>query len=363
MKVIKLLSVLLCCVVGSLVATGQVSKPLQFKEELFDFGQVKENEGPVTHQFEFTNMFNRPIKVLNVKPSCGCTTPDWSKEPVMPGKTGFIQARFDPKGRPGYFNKSLTVTTDADASTILLQIKGTVSAGSGDPLTDFSSSLGNWKVKSTSFNLGKIFLKDEFVTREYEVYNGGSKPISYLNKFDGPAYVRLSVEPKTLAPGTKGIVKLSYNGKQKNQYGFQSDNVVIHTDDEQQPNKSFSVYATLEDYFPTPTAAELAKAPKLRVSETSMDFGRVKQNQESTKSFTVTNYGKSNLELRSVQGNCTCIKTESAKKVLKAGESTIIKITFNPEDRSGTQQKAVTIYSNDPQSPVQRVTFTAYVED
>lgn len=358
----KLFSVF-CFVVGSLIVTAQVVKPVQFKEEAFDFGQVKEGEGPVTHQFEFTNALNRPVKILNVKPSCGCTTPDWTREPVMPGKTGFIQARFDPKGRPGYFNKTLTVTTDADGSSIVLQIKGTVSAGGADVATEFENSVGNWKVKATSFNLGKIFLKDEFVMNEYEILNSGSKPISYLNKFDGPAYIKLSIEPKTLAPGEKGIIKLRYNGKQKNQYGFQSDNVVIYTDDELEPRKSFTVYATLEDYFPKPTPAELAKAPKLRLSSSSLDFGSVRQNYENVKDFSITNNGKSNLELRAVQGNCTCISTQFDKKVVKPGESVIVNIFFNPEDRKGTHQKSVTVYSNDPQLPVQRVTFTAYVQD
>lgn len=362
MKVIKLFSVL-CFVGTSLLVTAQVAKPVQFNEEVFDFGQVKEGDGPVTHQFEFTNSLDRPIKILNVKPSCGCTTPDWTRVSVMPGKTGFIQARFDPKGRPGFFNKTLTVTTDADGGSIVLQIKGTVSAGGTEVVTEFTNSVGNWKIKATSFNLGKIFLKDEFVMNEYAIMNSGSKPISYLNKIDGPSYIKLSIEPKILAPGEKGTIKLSYNGKQKNQYGFQSDNVVIYTDDELEPKKSFTVFATLEDYFPKPTPAELAKAPKLRVSSSSLDFGRVRQNVESTQNFSVTNNGKSNLEIRAVQGNCTCISTQFDKKVIKPGESAIIKIIFNPEDRKGTHQKAVTVYSNDPQSPVQRVTFTAYVED
>jgi hypothetical protein len=362
MKFLKL-SVVFYFLAALSIAIAQVAKPLQFKEELFDFGQVKEGDGPVTHQFEFTNTFGRPVKIINVKPSCGCTTPDWTREPVMPGKTGFIQARFDPKGRPGFFNKSLTVTTDADGGSLVLQIKGTVSSGEATVATEFENAVGNWKVKSKSFNLGKIFLKDEFVANEYEILNSSSKPISYLNKFDGPTHIKISVEPKTLAPGEKGIIKLSYNGKQKNQYGFQSDNIVIHTDDELEPKKSFTVFATLEDYFPKPTPAELAKAPKLRVSSSALDFGRVRQNFDNVKDFSITNYGKSNLEVRDIQGNCTCIKTQYDKKVLKPGESVIVKIFFNPEDRKGTHQKAVTVYSNDPQSPVQRVTFTAYVED
>jgi len=341
---------------------GQVAKPLQFKEETFDFGTVIEKDGPVTHQFEFTNNSNRPVKILSVKPSCGCTTPDWTKDSVLPGKTGFIKAQFDPKGRPGYFLKTLAVTTYLDGTAITLQIKGTVSSDSKESLSEFSVSSGNLKLRSGSFNLGKIYLRDEFVTREFEVLNAGEDAIT-LTKAEVPAHIKVVLEPASVAPGAKGMLKLSYNGKVKNQYGFQSDNIVLHTTDREQTSKSFAVYATLEDYFPMLTPEESAKAPKLRLQAPSMDFGRVKQHQETSRDLVVTNAGKTVLELRSIQGNCSCITTSASKTSLKAGESTIIKITFNPEDRKGTQQKAVVLYTNDPQNPVQRVTFTAYVED
>lgn len=347
----------------SIVSLAQVAKPLQFREEAFDFGDVIEKAGPVTHQFEFTNVTNRPIKILNVKPSCGCTTPDWTKEPVQPGKTGFIQARFDPKGRPGYFTKSLTVTSDADANPLMLQIKGTVTREGKEAITEFNGINGSWLVKTSSFNFGKVFIKDEYVVREFPIMNNGTKPVSYLNKYDGPVYIKVSVEPKTLAAGEKGVIKLSYNGKLKNEYGFQSDHVVIHTNDEQQPEKAFSVFATLEDYFPALSQAEAATAPKIYINALSVDFGRIKQSQSVLKEVVISNQGKSTLQLKAIQSNCECINTATGSKVLKAGETTTIKISFNPEDRKGTQQKAVTIYSSDPLSPVQRITLTAYVEE
>jgi hypothetical protein len=361
MKMRKCLSILsfTLLVVG---AIAQVAKPLQFKEENYDFGEIHEKAGSVTHQFEFTNLSNRPVKILNVKPSCGCTTPDWTKEPVQPGKTGFIQARFDPKGRPGFFTKSLTVTTDADANSIVLQIRGNVASEGKDAAAEFSAVSGNWRMKSGSFNLGKIYIKDEFVVREFPILNNGIKAITYIDKVEAPNYIQVNVEPKTLGPGERGVIKLGYNGKMRNQYGFQSDNVTIHTDDEEQPKKSFSVYATLEDYFPTLSPQDAANAPKLQITGPTVDFGRIKQNQSFVKEVKITNQGKSSLHLKAIQSNCACVIAESPDKVLKPGASTTIKISFDPQDRKGTQQKAVTIYSSDPINPVQRITLAAYVE-
>lgn len=348
---------------GSLI-TGyaQQAKQLQFKEETHDFGTIAEDNGPVTHEFVFTNNSARPVKILTVQASCGCTTPGWSKEPVEPGKSGYIQASYNPKGRPGYFNKSLTVTTDLEANPVILQIKGQVTNEEKPKEGDYQVANGSLRFKVSAFNMGKVYIKDEYVVRDFPVFNANAKPVTFSGAFVSPKYIKVEVEPKILAPGAKGVVRISYNGKIKNQYGFQSDNVELHTDDEVNPVKSFSVYATLEDYFPIVSPEEAAKAPLLRLNTYSLDFGRIKPNTPAIREIQFTNAGKKELNLKALQGNCTCITATAAKTAIKAGESSTIKITFDPQDRSGTQQKAVTIYSNDPKNPVQRFTFTAYVE-
>ena len=354
----------ICSVLLTVAVLAQVAKPLQFREESFDFGSVKEAGGPVMHEFLFTNNSGRHIKILTVQASCGCTTPNWTKEPIAPGKSGFIQASYNPKGRPGYFNKSLTVTTDLDSNPLILQIKGQVAVeGDASANTDFQAANGNWKLKSGSFNMGKVYLKDEFTVRDFQIVNAGSKAVTYSGNVVAPPYIKVDVLPKTLAPGEKGHIKISYNGKVKGKYGFQSDNIEILTDDELNPTKSFSVYATLEDNYKDIKPEEFARAPQLRLQAASLDFGKIRPNATTVREIQFLNTGKSELAIKSVQGNCTCITAMANKTTIKPGESSTIKIEFNPMDRKGTQQKAVTVYSNDPQNPVQRVTFTAYIED
>jgi hypothetical protein len=353
---------LLFLMVSIIPVFSQQAKQLQFREETHDFGTVSENKGPVKHEFTFINNSTRPVKILSVQPSCGCTTPDWSKDPVAPGKTGYVHASFDPKGRPGFFNKSLTVTTDLEASPIILQIKGQVS-GENEKAdeTGFTASNGNLKLKMSSFNLGKVFIKDEYAVREFPVINGGEKPMTFTGNVVAPKHIKIDVQPKTLAPGAKGTVKISYNGKIKNMYGFQSDNVEITTDDEAEPVKSFSVLATLEDYFPQMTAQELDKAPQLKLNDTNLDFGRLNASSQIVREVPFSNSGKKELTIKALQPNCSCVNVSAGKMTLKPGESTNLKITFSP-DRKGSQKKAVTLYSNDPKNPVQMFTFDAYVE-
>lgn len=354
--------VFLICLLISAGASAQQAKSVLFREETFDFGSIREEAGAAVHDFVFTNTTNRPIRIVNVQPSCGCTTPDWSKEPVEPGKTGFIKASYNPKGRPGYFNKTLTVTTDYEPNPIILQIKGTVSTDGVGSEADFQFAFGSWKFKSGAFNLGKVYTKDEATVRDFQFMNTSQSPVT-VSRIVSPPYIKTEVTPTTIKAGERGHVKITYNGRKKNQYGFQSDNVEIHTDDENSAVKSFSVYATLEDYFGDLKPEEKAKAGRLQLGASSLDFGRLAKNTTMVREVAVSNTGRKELTIKAVQGNCACISASAAKTVLKPGENTIIKVSFDATDRKGTQQKAVTIYSDDPGNPVQRFTFSAYVED
>ena len=96
---------------------------LAFKSDSYDFGTVE--EGPAAeHVFTFTNTGKEPLIIQRVQPSCGCTTPDWTKEPIAPGKTGMIKSSYGTQGRPGHFEKTMTVFTNA--GTKMVSFKGTV---------------------------------------------------------------------------------------------------------------------------------------------------------------------------------------------------------------------------------------------
>ncbi len=341
---------------------AQKAKQLAFLEETHDFGMVEENKGPVTHEFLFVNNSNRPVRILKVQASCGCTTPGWSKEEIPPGQQGFVQASYNPQGRPGYFNKSLTVTTDLEPNPVILHIKGHVANLQNPSPSDLPVAKGSLRFRTASLNMGRVFRKDEYAVREFPVKNAGDTPVSFSGEFDHPSYITVDVQPRVLEPGASGVIRVGYNGALKDQYGFQSDNLVIHTDDSAAPLKSFTVFATLEDLFPEMTAAELESAPKLAFSSNVLDLGNIKSNTTTEREITFTNTGRKELELRGIQSNCSCVTATAAKTKLKPGESSTIRISFNPADRSGTQNKSVAFYSNDPRNPVQRLTFTAYVQ-
>ncbi len=107
------------------VAPNPNAPKVVFKEESFDFGEIP--EGPqATHEFKFTNPGKEPLILSNVRASCGCTTPSWPKEPILPGKDGTIVVTYNTQGRPGPFTKSITITSNSDTPNRVITIKGEV---------------------------------------------------------------------------------------------------------------------------------------------------------------------------------------------------------------------------------------------
>jgi hypothetical protein len=110
-------------VAGGLTNSGTLS----WSSGLFhDFGKIKQNE-PASYTFEFTNTGKDPVIITNAKPSCSCTVPEYTKDPVLPGKKGIVKATFNAHN-PGVFSKTIAVTTDK-GETVVLKISGEVIQG------------------------------------------------------------------------------------------------------------------------------------------------------------------------------------------------------------------------------------------
>ena len=97
---------------------------IKFEKETHDFGVIPQGT-PVTYQFAVKNTGKEPLIITSASASCGCTTPDWTREPIKPGKEGFVKATYN-AASPGDFTKSVTVMSNAKKSTVILYLKGTV---------------------------------------------------------------------------------------------------------------------------------------------------------------------------------------------------------------------------------------------
>ncbi|MCS7153221.1 MAG: DUF1573 domain-containing protein [Bacteroidia bacterium] len=105
-------------------SSGAVAK-IQFDKMEHDFGKIREGE-KVSYRFRVKNPGTVPLRITDVKPSCGCTVPAWTKEPIPPGGEGFVEVIFDSQARSGEQIKTITVFANTDPPSHVLRFRGTV---------------------------------------------------------------------------------------------------------------------------------------------------------------------------------------------------------------------------------------------
>lgn len=341
-------------------ANAQQAQPLIFNETIHNFGTIDENSGNADFEFIFTNNSGRPVNIVSVAASCGCTTPGWTKETIENGKKGSIKASFDPRGRPGFFNKTLTVNTNLNGPPIVLQIKGNVTNEEmNNDAGRLTASNGSLNMRAKEINFGKIFINRPAAQQEMTLYNSGTKTIR-IDSVKSASYLKVEM-PDSIQPQQKAIMKVTYNAMLRNQYGFLSDKIELVTNDEAIPRKTFPVFATVEEFFLPVSSEDADKVPVMSLETGSVDFGNFKMGSTVERVVKVRNTGKKELMIRYVQPNCPCLSVSTDKQKAKPGEEVKVTVAWKSEGKHGAQHKAITIYSTDPVNPVQRIALTGSI--
>jgi hypothetical protein len=112
------------------IATKEMTT-IAFADTVHDFGTIKEGE-KVSYIFKYKNTGEHPLILEDVRPSCGCTLPEWTKDPIAAGAEGLIKVVYNSEGRPGEFHKTITVIANTAAEVVLLKIQGTVTPKNPD---------------------------------------------------------------------------------------------------------------------------------------------------------------------------------------------------------------------------------------
>lgn len=342
----RIIVLLIVSVILAPLAAQTVQPKISFEKDLHDFGKFAEADGKVTYKFSFVNTGGEALIIQNVTASCGCTAPQWTREPIPPGGSGFVAATYNPAGRPGPFRKYITVVSNSNPGSVRLTITGEVTPKPRSIEDDYRYEMGPMRLKSNHLAFGNI-KNTQTTEKSLEVVNTSRETVAV--EFVGvPAHLKLEAVPSKLEPGKKGVIKASYNAPQRNDWGFVIDRMNLKINGVSERNYSLVVSANIEEDFTTLTAEELALAPVLSVDNPEFKFGKIKQGEKVDHVYVLTNSGKSDLHIRKVKASCGCTAVQPEKKVIAPGESVNIKTTFNSAGKMGSQNKTVTIITNDP---------------
>ena len=341
---VQLLTVALLLFLG-LNVVAQTTAEITFETMDHDFGKIKEDSGPANFNFNFKNTGKVPLVISNVSASCGCTTPEWSKEPVLPGKSGFVKVSYNPLNRPGSFNKTISVMANIPNGVQVLKISGEVLPKSLSVNEQYPIDLG--KIRMLNNNLSFVRIKnDEKKTDSLKYINtSGAKVVI---GFKGvPAHLVVKALPAVVEPNGTGYLVVTYDGTKVMDLGFQMARIYLTYNGEENYNFGVNVTATVEEDFSKLSQKELQNAPIIDFNERVYDFKEVTEGKKVEYTFLIFNKGKSDLQIRSAKASCGCTVASPTSNVVKPGQSTDLKVVFDSTGKLGLQNKTITVISND----------------
>ena len=197
---------------------------IEFAENSYDFGKIE--EGTIAqHEFLFTNTGDQPLIISAVKASCGCTTPYWTKEPILPGKQGKIKAAYNSKNRPGNFNKSITVTSNAVHSTKMVYIKGSaVKSQNLQPMFTAQQLEQSPKIEldNKSLQLGKVQIKKGH-NISFTVQNKGKSPLQLKGLYSSCRCLKIAQGQNwELAPGGQQQIQVTFTPQKIGSFNYEA---------------------------------------------------------------------------------------------------------------------------------------------
>lgn len=330
-----------------------ISQPqIKFDTRLHDYGTIREENGPQKAVFIFTNTGNEPLIISSVRASCGCTASNYTKEEIAPGAKGEVEAIYNPAGRPGVFNKSVTVTSnDTKEPTIVLTIKGDVTSKPKSKADNYPSKIGNLKFKTNHLAFQELTNK-QVKTDTLGFYNEGKEEITIKGVKDLPAFLTVEIKPQTLKPDEEGVILITYYAEKRNELGYVFDKFNFETTDIDLPDKLIYVSANISYDFSGMTEKQKAKAPKIAFDSEIYNYGKVKTGTVIEYEFVFRNLGKDPLKILKSKPSCACTVSEIQFAELKNGQSSTMKVTFDTKGKTGQQHHNVTLFTNDPAKPI-----------
>lgn len=341
---------------------AQDSSPFDFAVSEWSFGDIREENGAVSHTFEFVNRGATPAAIDRVVTSCGCTTPEYPRTPIAPGGKGSIVVTFDPTGMPGDFSKSVGVMSGGGKHRDLLIIEGRVIPRPKTIEEQFPVDLGGGvRVDNTllAFRL---------------IPQGGSSAmaVAYINTSDRAVSLTLQPEPdrqsglldvfapETICAGCRGNITLTYDLSGKIAYGQIHDVVRPVIDGTPSTKTIYTTMTGIDDF----AGVDTSLAPKFTLNGSFHDFGEVRgRTVPYVYRLTATNDGPSPLHIRSVQEKPGTRITLRAGMTIAPGASLPFEIVFySSRYEPGTVRESIGLVVDDPTRPTREIRISAIIK-
>ena len=369
-RIVLLWSVIFSCLANLSAQDGffKEADVIRFDKKVHDFGDVLMAEGPVTCIFTFTNIGREPLVIHNVISSCGCTTPEWTREPVKPGATGTIQATFSNDQGPYPFDKTLTVYVGVGATSldrpVVLRLRGVSHEKKKDLDELFTTHIGSLGLRKTETSIGYL---DQGVVKsdQMQVANLSRSELTVATQTVSPG-LSVTVTPNPIP--ARSMARLTYvvNPAEMGQtaWGRQQFEATFLLNGKAYPDK-MAVTGVIKDNFEKWTKEQIERAGVPVVDRSYFEFGEVRKGSVVTASYSIRNKGKDPLVIHHVdgQGGAVAVQTKLPLTIKPGGKAEVkVKLDTGALEYTGEVIEVLTVISNAPSKPILNLFITGNVQ-
>lgn len=354
MRIPSSLSALLLLLCLPLTAGAQ---KLVAEQTTVDVGRTGYQQ-PVTAVFEFRNKSMRKLKIVAVRPDCYCTTVDYPKGDIGANDKFQIRMTYDAQ-QLGHFDKQAAVVTNAASQPTYITMKGVVLANYQDFSALYPVAMGDLLLDKEELEFDDIN-RGDMPQQRLTIHNNGTRACKPI-LMHLPSYLTATMTPAQLAPGHTGTMTVTLNSTLLRDYGLTQTPVYLAANpgDKVSQDHAVMVSAVLLPSFAGMTEAQQKYAPKMTLTKETVDIrfdGKKKKNDV----IEIQNIGRTDLNISSLQLFTRGLKVSLAKRVLKPGEKTTLKITALRDDlRKVRGRPRILMITNDPAKPKVTITITA----
>ena len=335
---------------------------LVFEPDTWDFGTIRESDGRVSHTFTGVNRGDKPLVILDVVTSCGCTVPEFSRQPVTPGGKTQITVTYDPMNRPGTFTKELWIYSNERKKVASITVQGNVTPREKSLEELYPVDAGGGLRLSTTLSAFSYIYQGRQVQGSIGYANASDRTVRLsLRPQDESGLLQVDA-PQRIAPGQRGEINLSYlipAGTPR--YGTLRDALEVAVDGRSN-GTTIVAHGIGVDARP---ADATQKSPRAEFSENILKFGPVKHTGPRRKlSFTLSNTGDAPLIVRAVEGEGHIATTLAPGRTIAPGDSFRAEVLLDPATQDfGVLTEHLMVVTNDPVRPMRRLRITAIIEE
>ena len=325
---------------------------IEFKAREHNFGRINEENGVVSTVFEFTNTGASPLVITGVSTSCGCAAPSWTREPVPPGRTGYVKATYNPDRRPGPFRQTITVRSNASESTIVLIIVGEVIPRPRE--VQFPVKMGDIRLQSRTPPLFDI-VRGRSRSDRMEIRNATDREVA-ISFANVPSHIILQANPRILSAQQTGSIIITYNAQNIDDFGSRTDHayVVLNGNRILTDEYRLTINSNLREDFTRLTPEQRANAPVAEFQERQVSI-ELRRGERRNVTVGLRNTGREPLAIRKVTSSDDRLRITHPETVApsKTGQ---IRIEANAANISEDFTARITVITNDPRNPTTTIT-------